>query len=98
MSSDDAILLRSKQVVPLPIGSGGNNATKTQMNNTNIQLTMMAAQANANTKYDPPVPPPVGNAVISQGFCSGSSSDSDPFPVIVAVIGGLFIVYGIIAK
>jgi len=96
MSSDDTTLLRSKQVAPLPIGSGGKNATKTQMNNTNIQLTMMASQANANTKYDPPVPPQVGVPVISQGFCS--KSDSDTLPVVLSAIGGLFIVYGFIAK
>ena len=96
MSSDDTTLLRSKQVAPLPIGSGGKSATKTQMNNTNVQLAMMASQANANTKYDPPVPTPVGNQVISQGFCS--KSDSDTLPVVLSAIGMLFIVYGFIAK
>jgi hypothetical protein len=85
-------LLRSKQVHPLPIGSGGSNPTKTQMNETNIQLAMLTAQANADTKYDPPVPKPVTKAVTKESFTNQSVGE------LIAVVGGLLIVYSIIAK
>jgi hypothetical protein len=85
-------LLRSRQVTPLPVGPGGNNPTKTQMNQTNTQLTMLSAQATANTKYDPPVPQPITKQVTKEKFTSG------PLPNMLLVIGGLLIVYGIVAK
>ena len=85
-------LLRSRQVTPLPVGPGGNNPTKTQMNQTNTQLTMLSAQATANTKYDPPTPQPVTKQVTKETFTS------DSFPTMLFVVGGLFIVYGIVAK
>jgi len=43
-------LIRSHQVSPLPVGPGGSNPTKQQLNNTNIQLTMLRAQATAKKK------------------------------------------------
>jgi len=85
-------LLRSKQVSPLPVGPGGGNPTKTLLNDTNTQLTMMTAQANANTKYDPPVPQPVTKAVIKENFSNGTASTS------LFVLGVLFIVYGLVTK
>jgi hypothetical protein len=36
----DTSLIRSKQVSPLPIGPGGNNPTKRQMNETNTLLVI----------------------------------------------------------
>lgn len=87
-------LIRSKQVSPLPIGSGGNNPIKQQMNQTNTQLTMLSAQASANTKYDPPTPQPVTTAVLIENFCSSSETISSVF----FIVGGLLIVYGIVAK
>jgi hypothetical protein len=84
--------LKSRQVSPLPIGPGGNDPTKREMNETNTQLTMLTAQANANTKYDPPVPEPVTKPVIIEKFCSGFDYTS------LMVIGVLFVVYGIVAK
>lgn len=86
------IQLKSKQVNPLPIGSGGGNPTKTQMNETNVQLTMLLSQANADTKYDPPVPKPISKAVVKENFMNQSIGEY------MAIIGGLLIVYGIIAK
>jgi hypothetical protein len=85
-------LIRPKQVAPLPIGPGGNNPIKNQMNQTNTQITMLNAQASANTKYDPPVPQPVTTQVIKEKFTN------EMFPQMVFVIGGLFIVYGLVAK
>jgi hypothetical protein len=87
-------LLRSKQVTPLPIGPGGNNPIKRQMNDTNVQLSMMQAQAAANTKYDPPVPQPVSKQVVIEKFTSQTSA----FPQALIVIGILSIVYGLVAK
>ena len=90
----DTSLIRSRQVSPLPVGPGGNNPTKLQMNDTNTRLTMLTAQASANTKYDPPVPQPITKQVTLERFCS----DSSPVPSIFFVIGGLLIVYSIVSK
>ena len=84
-------LVRSRQVSPLPVGPGGNNPVKQQMNKTNTALTMLSAQADANTKYDPPVPQPVTQAVVKENFTVNSAN-------MLFVIGGLCIVYGLIAK
>jgi hypothetical protein len=93
-NSDSKHLLKSVQVTPLPIGSGGNNSMKTQMNQTNTLLTMIQAQANANTKYDPPVPQPVTKQVIKETF----TSDMGTVPSVLFVLGGLFLVYSMVAK
>lgn len=95
MSDSPSLLLKSKQVSPLPIGPGGNSAIKTQMNDTNTQLTLMSSQATANTMYDPPVPKPITKQLI-QGFCS--SSDSPSYPEWLLAAGVVFIVYGILTK
>ena len=85
-------LIRPRQVAPLPVGPGGKNPVKNQMNQTNTQLTMLNAQAAANTKYDPPVPQPVTKAVTKEGFTS------EGLPQTLLVIGSLFILYGFFAK
>ena len=85
-------LIRPRQVSPLPVGPGGKNPVKQQMNQTNIQLTMLNAQAAANTKYDPPVPQPITKAVTKESFTV------EELPKMLFVIGGLFIVYGLVAK
>ena len=84
--------LTGTQVIPLAISSGRNTPSKQQMSETNTLITMLKAQSNTNTKYDPAVPQPVTAAVVIDGFCSGSTSS------ILMVIGGLLCVYGIIAK
>jgi hypothetical protein len=94
MSDDSLALLQRKQVAPLPIGPGGKNATKQQMNATNTQLTMLSAQATANTMYDPPPPQPVSKQVVS-GFCSGPDTS---VPETLFLIGLVLIVYGVLAK
>lgn len=90
----DTSLLRSKQVTPLPIGSGGNNSTKNQMNQMNTQLHMMSAQATANTKYDPPVPQPITKQVTKESFSGGPNTITSA----LLVVGGLLIVYGLVSK
>lgn len=85
-------LIRPRQVAPLPFGPGGNNPVKNQMNQTNTQLTMLNAQAAANTKYDPPVPQPVTKQVIKETFTV------ETVPSMLFVVGGLFIVYGLVSK
>jgi hypothetical protein len=85
-------LIRPRQVSPLPIGPGGNNSVKQQMNQINTQLTMLNAQAAANTKYDPSVPKPITKAVTKEGFTINQ------IPSMLFVIGGLFIVYGLVTK
>jgi hypothetical protein len=89
----DKDLIKPYQVSPLPVGPGGKNQIKQQMNNTNVQLAMLSAQALANTKYDPPVPKPVTKQVTIEKFTTAS-----PVPLALGVIGGLFIVYGLISK
>lgn len=85
-------LIRPRQVAPLPVGPGGNNPVKAQMNQTNTLITMLNAQAAANTKYDPPVPQPVSASVTKEAFTV------EMMPQMLFVIGGLFIVYGLVAK
>ncbi len=85
-------LIKPVQVSPLPVGPGGKNPVKTQMNQTNTQLTMLNAQSAANTKYDPPVPQPVTKPVTKENFASGQLHE------MLFVVGGLFIVYGLVAK
>lgn len=85
-------LIKPKQVSPLPVGPGGKNPVKNQMNQTNTQITMLNAQAAANTKYDPPVPQPVTKPVTKETFTVES------IPSMLFVVGGLFIVYGLVAK
>jgi len=94
MSDDSLALLQRKQVAPLPIGPGGKNATKQQMNATNTQLTMLSAQATANTIFDPPPPQPVSKQVVS-GFCSGPDTS---IPETLFLCGIVLIVYGVLAK
>jgi hypothetical protein len=85
-------LIRSRQVSPLPVGPGGSDPVKSQMNNINTQLTMLSAQSMANTKYDPPVPKPITKAVTIENFTSGTFTSS------IFIIGTLFIVYGLVSK
>jgi hypothetical protein len=81
------------QVSPLPIGPGDSkNQTAREINKTNTLLTMMSAQANADSSFDPPTPTPVTPQVI-QHFCSGPS-----VAISIGVIGCIFIIYSIIAK
>jgi|UniRef100_A0A6C0IHC0 hypothetical protein len=86
-------VIQPKQVTPLPIGPGGNNSIKNQMNDTNTQLAMMSVQINADKKFDPPVPKSVTKQVI-QGFCSGAND----IPTVLSIIGSICIVYGMVAK
>ena len=85
-------LIRATQVSPLPIGSGGSNTIKRQLNDTNTQLTMMLSQSIANTKYDPPTPPHVTKPVSIEHFTISS------IPLSLSIIGILMIAYGIISK
>jgi hypothetical protein len=80
-------------VAPLPSGSGGGNTTKQQLNDTNIQLSMLHADACSSAKFDSPVPQPIKQAQLIEHFCSQTSITSS-----IGVIGILFIVYGLIAK
>jgi len=84
-------------VAPLPSGSGGNNNTKQQLNNTNVQLSMLQADACASSTFDSPVPQPVKQAQIVQSFCSQNTTHQSVTSSVV-VIGVLLIVYGLIAK
>ena len=79
----------SKQITPLPC-SGGDSCE--MMNETNEKLTMMIAQASADKVYDPPPPPYITEAKIINGFCNNDTT------FLMMVLGGLFIVYGIVAK
>ena len=92
-ASEPNDLIRSQQVSPLPIGPGGNNAIKNQLNSLNTTLTMAEAQSRADTRFDPPVPQYMTNASIKESFCSTPTVST-----LLASIGILCIVYGIVAK
>jgi hypothetical protein len=92
-ASEPNDLIRSQQVSPLPIGPGGNNAIKNQLNSLNTTLTMAEAQSRADKRFDPPVPQYMTNASIKESFCSTPTVST-----LLASIGILCIVYGIVAK
>jgi hypothetical protein len=94
MNQIDGHNIKAKQLSPLPIGSGRTSSAKRQMNNTNIQLGMLNAQATTDTKYDPPVPEHITKPVIKESFMTSDVSISQ----FIGVLGALLIVYGIIAK
>lgn len=83
----------SSQVAALPIGSGGSNATKKQLNDINVSLSMMAVQTLADQKYDPPVPTPIRPALIKEAFCSMASVEM--VPMAVATVGAVLAIYGL---
>lgn len=78
------------QIIPLPVGSG--SSTKDQMNKTNEVLTMIQAQSNADTRFDPPPIPPEKPAQRVENFCNEST------PSLLMIVAVLLIVYGIVAK
>ena len=88
--------VQPKQVSSLPIGSGSGSTAKKDLNDINTNLTMMNAQSGADSQFDPPPPQSTTPPTIVQNFCSGPSSPIDPRALIG--IGGLLIVYGLIAK
>ena len=88
--------IQPQQVSALPIGSGGGSASKKDINDINTNLTMMNAQSGADSQFDPPPPPSTTKPTIVQHFCSGPESPIDS--TILMVVGGLLIVYGVIAK
>jgi hypothetical protein len=85
--------IKQIQVSPLPLGSGGKNKTIQALHDTNTTLTMLQAQSNTDTKFDPPVPKHSTNQVIKEHF-----TDNDDISKIIAVIGLLLVAYGICAK
>jgi hypothetical protein len=88
--------VQPQQVTSLPLGSGAGSPSKTAINNINSDLTMMNAQSGADSQFDPPPPPPTTQPTTVSTFCSGPSSPIDLR--ILMVVGGLLVVYGIIAK
>ncbi len=89
--------LQTKQIAPLPLGSGGKNSVQQQFQQMNTKMGVMLAQANADKKYDPQPPEPVTKQVILQnGVKEGFSFDSAP--VTLGAIGALIFVYGLVAK
>jgi hypothetical protein len=95
MSSNDLPLLKGTQVSPLPVGSGGNNTTKKELNQLNLQVAMLDTQAVADQKFDPPVPKPVTKSHVTEGFCGELDVD---LPAVLSVIGVGFILYGFFSK
>jgi hypothetical protein len=86
------------QVSALPIGSGGKSESAAQLNNINTTLTMLSAQSQANTKYDPLPPPPATTPTIvgkQEGFCSPYDMDA---ATLLSVAGMGFVLYGLFAK
>jgi hypothetical protein len=86
--------IKARQVSPLPIGSGGNNTTKQQLNATNASLTMLMTQAMADTKYDPPVPKHITTPITVEHFTSSSQS----LATILGILGIFFIVNSFVNK
>lgn len=86
------------QVSALPIGSGGKSESAAQLNNMNTTLTMLSAQSQANTMYDPLPPSPATTPVVvgkQEGFCGQYDIDA---PTMIAFAGMGFVLYGLFAK
>lgn len=86
------------QVTALPIGSGGKSESAAKLNSMNTTLTMLGAQSEANTMYDPPPPPPATTPTIvgkQEGFCSPYEINA---ATLLSVAGVGFILYGLFAK
>lgn len=93
--------LKSSQVSPLPIGSGGSNSTKREMNDINVTLSMLSAQSEADQKFDPPPPTPIKPSVVKEAFVSMIARNhlhSVDLPFVLSVAGVACIVYGILSK
>ena len=91
--------LQPLQVDPLPIGSGGaNRAVTQQMSDHNTTLTLMMAQAKANTMYDPPAPKPITPQLV-QPFAPyyASLPLAEQMAEWIAAAGVIAIAYGILA-
>ena len=88
----------SAQVSALPIGSGGSNETKKQLNDIHTNLTMMSVQSVADQKYDPETPPPVKPSVIKEAFCSLDPLSPSTLSPVVAVVGLSLVLYGLFSK
>jgi len=84
------------QVSALPIGSGGASAAK--LNSINTTLTMLGAQSEANTMYDPLPPPPSTTPTVigkQEGFYSPYDTN---MPTLLGMAGIGFVLYGLFAK
>lgn len=76
----------------LPVSSGNNNPIARKMLEQNQSITMLNAQAQADTAYDPPAGPRPTQAVFveSFGFQTGIATTT------LFVAGILSIIYGIV--
>lgn len=92
MSSSSSVIRSGNPITPLPIGPGGNNSIKKDMNDIHARLTVMSTQAVENSKYDPATPAPITRPIIVEKFTTPS------VPTAFAVIGILVFVYGLVRK
>lgn len=86
-----------QQVAPLPITSSGsgNSSAIDKLNNVSVALAAASIQASEDGKYDPKVVSGTPTVIRpGQGFCSPAADTASA----LMMIGGLLIVYGIIAK
>ena len=90
MSTNQAI-----RVAPLGLsGSGAQSEVGRKLDMQNKEITMMLAQSNADTVYDPdPAKRPTEAQMIS-GFENYSASTA----TVIAVCGILLFVYGIVSR
>ena len=79
----------------MPIGSGGSNETKRQLNQINTSLSMLSAQAVADQKYDPAPPVPVIPAKIKEGFRAPFVPQANVYRGMMAIGVGC-ILYGLL--
>jgi len=88
-------MIRSAQVDSLPLASGGApSQTQKEMETTNTTLTMMLAQSNADSVFDPPPPTTITPSRIREAFSSNGPEWSH---LLLAISVGL-IAYGMVSK
>ena len=80
------------QVVVQPQGIPMHGPGGAKLQNVLVNMTAAAAQQGADGVFDPKVTTQGPTIIHSEGFCSSSHSS------MIAVVGALCIVYGMIAK
>jgi hypothetical protein len=82
----------TKELTPLPLGPPGNDLIKSKLNELSYKMQIMETQAVENSKFDPLPPKPMTTPMIIEKFTTTSLSST------LAVIGVLFVVYGLLRK
>jgi hypothetical protein len=83
------------QIRPLPVSSGRQTPTSRLLDEHNKNLTMLATQARADQKFDPPPAKRPTEAKFVEKFLAAPTA---PLTTTLFVVGTLLVVYGALSK